>query len=205
MVTKMPATPAESVMEPVLELTDVHRRTGGTMILKEIDWRIDQGQHWVVLGPNGSGKSTLLRIAGLHLHPTTGTVRVLGGELGRSDIVDYTSTTPEMADRPSGQWLRTYRGHERGGEPTEVPGSQDVTVEVAVDQLPPGAVADTQAAFLRRYGIDNLVEAGRRLWEERAHLGDLEAIRARSRVTEAEALLDPTGLGGFTVLEWVCS
>ena len=120
-------------------------------------------------------------------------------------VVDYTSTTPEMADRPSGQWLRTYRGHERGGEPTEVPGSQDVTVEVAVDQLPPGAVADTQAAFLRRYGIDNLVEAGRRLWEERAHLGDLEAIRARSRVTEAKALLDPTGLGGFTVLEWGCS
>ena len=119
-------------------------------------------------------------------------------------VVDYTSTTPEMADRPSGEWLRTYRGHERGGEPTEVPGSQDLTVEVAVDQLPPGAVADTQATFLRRYGIDDLVEAGRRLWEERAHLGDLEAIRARSRVTEAKALLDPTGLGGFTVLEWVC-
>ena len=120
-------------------------------------------------------------------------------------VVDYTSTTPEMADRPSGEWLRTYRGHERGGEPTEVPGSQDVTVEVAVDQLPAGAVADTQAAFLRRYGIDDLVEAGRRLWEERAHLGDLEAIRARSRATEAKALLDPTGLGDFTVLEWVCS
>ncbi|MEC8970363.1 MAG: hypothetical protein VX808_04375, partial [Actinomycetota bacterium] len=84
-------------------------------------------------------------------------------------------------------------------------GSQDVTVEVAVDQLPPGAVADTQAAFLRRYGIDDLVEAGRHLWEERAHVGDLEAIRARSRVAEAEALLDPTGLGDFTVLEWVCS
>ena len=117
-------------------------------------------------------------------------------------VVDYTSTTQEMADRPSAEWLRTYRGHERGGEPTEAPGSQDVTVEVAVDQLPPGAVVDTQAAFLRRFGIDDLVEAGRRLWEERAHLGDLEAIRARSRVAEAEALLDPTGLGDFTVLEW---
>ena len=120
-------------------------------------------------------------------------------------VVDYTSTTQEMADRPSAEWLRTYRGHERGGEPTEAPGSQDVTVEVAVDQLPPGAVVDTQAAFLRRFGIDDLVEAGLRLWEERAHLGDLEAIRARSRVAEAEALLDPTGLGDFTVLEWVRS
>ena len=31
---------------------------------------------------------------------------------------------------------------------------------------------------------------------------DLAALRARSRVREAEALTDPAGLGGFTVLEW---
>jgi hypothetical protein len=27
-------------------------------------------------------------------------------------------------------------------------------------------------------------------------------VRARSRITEAEALLDPAGLGAFRVLEW---
>ncbi|SVB02688.1 uncharacterized protein METZ01_LOCUS155542 [marine metagenome] len=106
MVTEMPATLAEPVLESVLELVDVHRRTEGTMILNGIDWRIDQGQHWVVLGPNGSGKSTLLRIAGLHLHPTTGTVRVLGEELGRSDVralrtrIGYASTSLADAFRP---------------------------------------------------------------------------------------------------------
>ena len=106
MVTEMPATPIEPVLEPVLELVDVHRRTGGTMLLDGIDWRIDQGQHWVVLGPNGSGKSTLLRIAGLHLHPTTGTVRVLGEELGRSDVralrtrIGYASASLADAFRP---------------------------------------------------------------------------------------------------------
>ena len=46
------------------------------------------------------------------------------------------------------------------------------------------------------------MDEGRRTWQERAHLGDLEAVRARSRITEAEALLDPTGLGAFQVLEW---
>ncbi len=117
-------------------------------------------------------------------------------------VVDYASTTPAMADRPVDGWLRTYRDHERGGPPTDAPGSQDVTVEVAVDQLPAGAATCTQAELLRRHGIDDLVEAGRRLWEERAHLGDLEAMRARSRIAESEALLDPEGLGGFTVLEW---
>jgi hypothetical protein len=34
-------------------------------------------------------------------------------------------------------------------------------------------------------------------------VGDLAALRARSRVREAEALLDPDGLGAFRVVEWV--
>ena len=34
-------------------------------------------------------------------------------------------------------------------------------------------------------------------------LGDLSALRARSRIREAEALLDPTGLGSFRALEWL--
>ena len=92
--------------EPVLELIAVSRRTGGTTLLSGINWRIDLGQHWVVLGPNGSGKTTLLRIAGLHLHPTTGSVRVLGHTLGRTDVrslrsrVGYASAALADAIRP---------------------------------------------------------------------------------------------------------
>ena len=75
-------------------------------------------------------------------------------------------------------------------------------MEVAVDQLPPGADTTTQAVFLRANGIEGLVAEGRRSWAERAGIGDLDALRARSRIAEAEALLDPDGLGGFTVMEW---
>jgi hypothetical protein len=59
-----------------------------------------------------------------------------------------------------------------------------------------------QADWLRAHGIDQLVEDGRAVWRERAAIGDLAALRARSRVGEAEALLDPEGLGAFSVLEW---
>ncbi len=130
----------------------------------------------------------------------------LAGPGGRVVVVDYTSTTTSMAARPQGEWLRTYRGHERGSHPLDKLGTQDVTVEVAIDQLarvrPPTAVG-TQADFLRGHGIGDLVEEGRRTWTERAHIGDLRAVRARSRLTEAQALTDPAGLGAFTVLEWV--
>ena len=60
----------------------------------------------------------------------------------------------------------------------------------------------SQADWLRAHGIDDLVADARRTWTARAHIGDLAALKARSRVTEAEALLDPTGLGAFRVLEW---
>jgi hypothetical protein len=43
------------------------------------------------------------------------------------------------------------------------------------------------------------VAAARAQWDERAHIGDLEAMRHRSRVTEAAALLDPAGLGAHRV------
>ncbi len=52
------------------------------------------------------------------------------------------------------------------------------------------------------WGIEELVEEGRRIWTEQAARPGLEAMRMRSRISEAEALLDPDGLGGFLVAEW---
>ena len=60
----------------------------------------------------------------------------------------------------------------------------------------------SQVDWLRAWGIDELVAEGRAEWSERARVGDLAAMQARSRVSESEALLDPAGLGGFRVLEW---
>jgi SAM-dependent MidA family methyltransferase len=124
---------------------------------------------------------------------------------GRVVLFDYAATTAELARRPQGEWLRTYRQHERGGAPLDALGTQDVTCEVCVDQLAvvaPPTADRSQADWLRAHGIDDLVAEGRAAWQERAAIGDLAAVRARSRIGEAEALLDPTGLGAFRVLEW---
>jgi len=130
------------------------------------------------------------------------------GRLRRGSLVviDYArATTAEMATLGWREWLRTYRDHGRGGHYLDDPGSQDITCDVAVDQLPPPDARCNQAEWLSRHGIDELVEAGRRGWEAGAATGGLAALRLRSRIREAEALLDPAGLGGFTVLEWQSS
>ena len=76
---------------------------------------------------------------------------------------------------------------------------------MAIDQLAqirPPTSDMSQADWLRHWGMDDLVEAARQAWRARAHAPDLAALAARSRVTEADALLDPEGLGRFRVLEW---
>jgi SAM-dependent MidA family methyltransferase len=99
--------------------------------------------------------------------------------------------------------LRTYVGHERGGHYLSKPGEQDITTQVMIDQLSrviePEAIR-TQAQFLHLWGIDDLVDEGRRVWNANAARPDLAAMKMRSRISEAEALLDPAGLGGFSAL-----
>jgi SAM-dependent MidA family methyltransferase len=117
--------------------------------------------------------------------------------------IDYMApTTADLVARPWREWLRTYRGHARGGHYLADVGQQDITTEVAIDQLPEPDTVRTQAQWLQLHGIDDLVDEGRARWEASAARPDLAAMRMRSRVAEAEALLDPTGLGTFTVCEW---
>lgn len=71
---------------PALELRGVGLVRDGVTVLDHVDLTVERRERWVVLGRNGCGKTTLLRIASLYLHPTRGTVDVLGNRLGRSDI-----------------------------------------------------------------------------------------------------------------------
>ena len=117
--------------------------------------------------------------------------------------IDYaTPITAMLAGRPYRDWLRTYRNNERGDHYLAAPGTQDITIDVPIDQLPEPDAVRSQAQFLQRWGIDELVEEGKRIWEEQAARPGLEAMKMRSRVSEAEALLDPAGLGAFLVAEW---
>ncbi len=117
--------------------------------------------------------------------------------------IDYgVPRTGELAMRPWRDWLRTYRSNERGGHYLAEPGTQDITIDVPFDQVPEPDSLRSQAQFLQRWGIDELVAEGVRVWTEQAARPGLEAMRMRSRVAESEALLDPAGLGGFLVAEW---
>lgn len=121
-------------------------------------------------------------------------------------VIDYcTPLTAEVAAMPWREWLRTYVAHGRGVHYLRNAGEQDITTQVCIDQLAairePDAVR-SQSQFLQLWGIDELVAEGKRIWEESAASPTLTAMKMRSRISESEALLDESGLGSFTVLEW---
>ena len=61
-------------------------RRDGSEIIHGVSFTVRAGEHWAMLGPNGAGKSTLLGFCGAVTHPTSGTVRVLGEQLGRVEL-----------------------------------------------------------------------------------------------------------------------
>jgi iron complex transport system ATP-binding protein len=81
----VPAT-VRADMRPALRLTDVQLVREGHRVLEDITWTVGPNERWIVLGPNGSGKTSLIQIAALYLHPSRGSVEVLGETLGRCDV-----------------------------------------------------------------------------------------------------------------------
>jgi SAM-dependent MidA family methyltransferase len=122
-------------------------------------------------------------------------------------VVDYAASAAELVARGSDGWLRTYRAHGWGGPPLADPGEQDVTADVPVEHTlaiaaRTGLVLEAhtrQREWLAGLGVDELTAAAAADWRAGAHRGDLEALAARSRVSEAAALTDPAGLGAHHV------
>lgn len=152
-----------------LELDHVSFVRGGRRILDDVTLRVEPSQHWLVLGANGSGKTTLLRIAAMYEHPSSGTVRVLGEELGRTDVrrlrqrVGYASAALAAQFRPEltatdvvmtakyaalEPWWHRYTDDDRGR-------AVECLARMGVDHLADGSIAtlssgEQQRVFLAR-------------------------------------------------------
>ncbi len=70
---------------PILEISNLRVQRGPVVILDGISWRVEAGQHWVILGANGSGKTSLLAALTGYLTPTSGEIAVMGRVYGKTD------------------------------------------------------------------------------------------------------------------------
>jgi iron complex transport system ATP-binding protein len=75
-------------MNQILAFRDVSVIRGGKKILGPTNFTMNEGERWVVLGPNGAGKTTLFQLAATQIHPSQGSVSVLGETLGKVDVFE---------------------------------------------------------------------------------------------------------------------
>jgi iron complex transport system ATP-binding protein len=76
---------SRSSSHPILNISGLTIRRDNHPILQQIDWRVEPGQHWVLLGANGSGKTSLLAALTGYLMPSAGEIEMLGERFGESD------------------------------------------------------------------------------------------------------------------------
>jgi iron complex transport system ATP-binding protein len=126
-------------MAIVVDLAGVTIVRGGSTLVDDVTWRVDESDRWVVIGPNGAGKTTLLQVLAAQIHPTSGVAGLLGEVLGTVDVFELRPriglTSAALAERiPRGErvhdvvvsasyavlgrWREEYDGldHERATE-----------------------------------------------------------------------------------------
>jgi ABC-2 type transport system ATP-binding protein len=72
-------------MDYVIETAGLTRVFGDLRAVDGLDLRVEPGKFFGFLGPNGAGKSTTIKMLTGLLAPTSGSIRVLGEDLGDLD------------------------------------------------------------------------------------------------------------------------
>jgi iron complex transport system ATP-binding protein len=162
----------------VLELIDVTYRRERKEILHGISFTVRAGEHWALLGPNGAGKSTILGFCGAVTHPTTGTVHVLGEQLGRVEL----------------QMLRRVIGHVNPRHPLRSPLTiREVvlsgitgTIELPLRWTPADGEADHADALIKALGLAGKADDR---WPALSHGERGRTLIARALICDPELLL----------------
>jgi len=163
---------------PVLELRDVTYRRDGQEIIRGVSFTVNRGERWAMLGPNGAGKSTILGFCGAVTHPSSGTVHVLGSQLGRVDL----------------QALRRMIGHVNPRHPLRSPLTvRDIaltgltgTIETALRWQPTAAESERADALISSLGLG--AKAGQR-WPVLSQGERGRVLIARALICEPRLLL----------------
>ncbi|MCT3132187.1 ABC transporter ATP-binding protein [Lactococcus lactis] len=70
----------------IINLKNVNLTRNKKEILKDITWKVNPGENWVILGLNGSGKSSLLKLILAEEWKTSGEITVLNTQFGSGEI-----------------------------------------------------------------------------------------------------------------------
>lgn len=106
---------------PFYRVRHLHKtyRRGQIVALEDLSFDIEQGEIFGLLGPNGAGKTTLVRLLVGLLAPSSGTIHLLGEDMGRAahrvpHLVSYFAQRPGALSSVPAHLAVALTGHMRG-------------------------------------------------------------------------------------------
>ena len=82
----------------IIDVHDVSKQFKDALVLDHVNLQVEQGTIIGIIGRNGSGKTVLLKLMCGLLRPTSGTVTVLGEQLGKQR--DFSADTGLLIETP---------------------------------------------------------------------------------------------------------
>ena len=139
-----------------VELSHIHLRLDGRPVLRDVSWRIEPGERWILMGPNGAGKTQLLKLLAGDVWPSPSRLAVrryrLRGEIfddpyGVREQIAYLG--PERQDR--------YEHYEWNHRVTQIVGTGLHRTDIPLTRL---SRIDRQRVhrLLERLRIDSLAQ-----------------------------------------------
>ena len=89
-------------MQYVIETKRLCKTYGGRTVVHNLDLHVPQGCVYGFIGPNGAGKSTSMKMLLGLVHPTAGSVALLGRTLTERTRLELLRQTGSLIESPSG-------------------------------------------------------------------------------------------------------
>ena len=89
-------------MTNIIETKDLCKAYGSHTAVDHLDLLVPEGSVYGFIGPNGAGKSTTMKMLLGLIHPTGGTVRLLGQRMDARNRLDILRRTGSLIESPAG-------------------------------------------------------------------------------------------------------
>ena len=96
-------------MKPVIETHGLCKSYHGRLVVDHLDLCVPEGCVYGFLGPNGAGKSTTMKMLLGLVHPTGGSVALLGQPMNKKNRIPLLRQTGSLIESPSGYLHLTAR------------------------------------------------------------------------------------------------